>query len=82
VRVHSHDVIIAGTCAEVTPGHNFVIRVADALWTRFGTPWETLFAQSSTLRSSPAGLAENSHGTCLSAQRTNLEMINGQREGT
>jgi hypothetical protein len=37
VRVHSHEVIIAGTRAEVTPRHNFVIRVADALWTRLGT---------------------------------------------
>lgn len=89
MRVHSHEVIIAGTRAEVTPRNNFVIRVADALWTRLGTlsvvPWETLSGPSSTLRSRPVELAKSSHGTSLSAEaeksgddqwpaRTNLTM--------
>jgi hypothetical protein len=33
VRVHGHEVIIAGTRAEVTPRHNFVIRVANGMQT-------------------------------------------------
>jgi hypothetical protein len=34
VRVHGHEVIIAGTRAEVTPRHDFVIRVVGAAGTR------------------------------------------------
>jgi hypothetical protein len=34
VRVHGHEVIIAGTRAEVTPRHDFVIRVVGATGTR------------------------------------------------
>ena len=38
VRVHGHEVIIAGTRAEVTPRHNFVIRVANGTQTVGLTP--------------------------------------------
>jgi hypothetical protein len=71
VRVHGHVVIIAGTRAEVTPRHDFVIRVVDGA--ELGpilASERTVNVPGSALRSGP-GSTDRSHPAQPAHQRTN-----------